>query len=164
MYQFSHTAFLLLGSNQGDRKLYLKNAVCSISSTCGDIVTQSSYFFSESWGYEDENYINLAIELRTELSPTELLKATQLIEKDLGRTSKTTDQYEARPIDIDILFYDEITLATEQLILPHPRLHLRNFVIQPLQEIAPNFIHPVLHQSITELAKNSTDDGKVWRE
>lgn len=159
-----HIAFLLLGSNQGNRIHYLQNATRSISNTCGDIVTPSSYFFSSSWGYDDEDYINQALKIHTKLSPTELLMATQTIEKALGRSSKTTDHYEARPIDIDILFYDNLIINTKRLSIPHPRLHLRNFVLQPLMEIAPNFTHPILQETISELATQCPDTGKVWKE
>ncbi len=158
-----HQAFLLLGSNQGDRKYLLARAICLISRNCGKIVTQSSYFFSESWGYEDKDYVNQAVKLQTKLSPEQLLKETQAIEKELGRRTKTTDHYEARPIDIDILFYDNVILDTPTLTIPHPRLHLRNFVLQPMQEIAPKLIHPVLQKSMRELAEKCEDKGRVWQ-
>ncbi len=158
-----HQAFLLLGSNQGDRKDFLEQAVFHISRNCGKIVTQSSYFFSESWGYKDENYVNQAVKITTNLSPKRLLIATQAIERKLGRTIKTLDHYEARPIDIDILFYDDVILETQTLTIPHPRLHLRNFALQPMLEIAPHLIHPILQKNIQELAEICEDTGKVWK-
>ncbi len=103
------------------------------------------------------------MEITTELSPQELLSATQTIEKQLGRVSKTTTHYEARPIDIDILFFDDLIIETENLTIPHPRMHLRNFALQPLLEIAPNFMHPILQKEIKELAKSCKDTGKVWK-
>lgn len=161
--QLSHIAFLLLGSNQGDKKNYLEQAVSLISTTCGEIVTQSAYYFSESWGYEDADYLNRAISISTRLSPEALLCKTQSIERQLGRISKTTEQYQARTIDIDILFYDALIKNTEKLTIPHPRLHLRNFVLKPLEEIAPHFVHPILQKPITELTQKCPDTGKVWR-
>lgn len=163
MYPFSHHAFLLLGANQGEKKVVIEKAICLISSEDTQIVTRSTYYFSQSWGYDDANYLNIAIEVRTQLSPEQLLEATQAIEKELGRTTKTTNHYEARPIDIDILFYDNWILKSTELTIPHPRLHLRNFVLQPLKEIATNFVHPVLQRTISELAVNCTDKGKVWK-
>lgn len=163
MSQTFHTALLLLGANQGNKKLQLQKAICSISNNCGKIVTQSGLYFSESWGYYDENYLNQAIKINTSHSPQELLSETQLIEKQLGRTSKTTHNYQSRPIDIDILFYDAIIIQSSNLAIPHPRLHLRNFALQPLMEIAPDFIHPILCKTITKLATNCPDTGKVWQ-
>lgn len=163
MLQPYFCVFLLLGSNQGNKKDFIERAVSAISSECGQIVTASSYYFSESWGYDDEDYLNQALEINTQLSAKKLLQRTQHIEKKLGRETKTTTHYEARPIDIDILFFENYCIETPSLTIPHPRLHLRNFVLQPLQEIAPNFIHPLLHQSISELAENCPDKGTVWK-
>lgn len=157
-----HTAFLLLGSNIEDRKSYIKKAISLISSNNNKVVTSSDYYFSESWGYDDEDYLNLALEIQTPLSPTELLSTTQCIEKTVGRTAKTQKGYEARIIDIDILFYENKIIETSKLTLPHPRLHLRNFVLFPLAEIAPNFQHPVFEKTIEELKTNCKDNGKVW--
>ncbi|MBS9767816.1 MAG: 2-amino-4-hydroxy-6-hydroxymethyldihydropteridine diphosphokinase [Flavobacteriaceae bacterium] len=158
-----HTAFLLLGSNQGDRKAFLDQAIYSISRNLGEIVTLSSHFFSKSWGYNDEDYVNQAVKIETFFSPNALLTETQAIEKALGRTTKTTDHYESRPIDIDILFYDSLILDAENLTIPHPRLHLRNFVLEPMKEIAPNLIHPIFKKSIKELAEICEDTGVVWQ-
>lgn len=163
MCRLFHRTFLLLGSNQGNKKHYIEKANCLISRKCGEIVTQSSFYFSESWGYDDEDYLNQAIELRTFLSPQQLLNQTQGIEKELGRTTKTTDHYQARPIDIDILFYENCIIENPNLTLPHPRLHLRNFVLQPLKEIIPDFVHPTLNKTITDLYEDCTDMGKVWQ-
>lgn len=159
-----HQVLLLLGSNQGNLKALLHRAICEISLTIGEIVTISSVFFSKSWGYDDNNYANQVVLLRSSLSPMEILKHTQKIEKQLGRTKKTTTHYTARPIDIDILFYDNEIIENATLTIPHPRLHLRNFTLVPLCEIAPKWIHPILKKDVQTLLKTSTDLGEVWKD
>lgn len=159
-----HQVLLLLGSNQGNKKALLREAIYHISLTVGEIVTTSSVFFSKSWGYDDDDYANQVILLVSEYAPMDILKATQDIEKKLGRTSKTTTHYTARPIDIDILFYGSKTIDNEKLTIPHPRLHLRNFTLIPLCEIVPKWVHPTLKKDMQTLLEHSPDKGKVWKE
>lgn len=155
-----HRVYLLLGSNKGDRRKYLLLAQYFLSSRAGRISAVSAVYETEPWGKAGQaRYLNQALEIQTELSPFRLLRLTQQIEKKLGRTNKHLNA--ARIIDIDILFYDDAVLKAKNLEVPHPRLHLRNFTLQPLQEIAAGYTHPVLGRSISELAKACADTGKV---
>ena len=151
--------FLSLGSNIKPRKEYLQKAINLIGEKIGDIKKQSSVYQTKSWGYDDEDYLNLVLEIETKFSPEKLLSETQKIEKLIGRNSKTKinskniAEYSARKIDIDILFYDNLILETPNLQIPHKLLHKRDFVLIPILEIAPNFVHPVFQKNIAELRK-----------
>ena len=119
----------------------------------GDILALSDIYETEPWGFESENtFLNAALALRSLLSPLELLDATRLIEIEMGRVEKSNGTYQDRIIDIDILMYDDIVMQTLQLTIPHPLMHKRSFVMEPLAEIAPDVVHPVFHKTIAELA------------
>lgn len=133
-----HKAYLGLGSNLGDRKANLDNAVRLISEKVGRVISVSSYIESEPWGFESShNFTNGAVAVLTELSPIELLDVTQEIERDMGRTHKHKpgEPYTDRVIDIDILLYDELTINSKRLTIPHPHINDRDFVKKPLAEI-----------------------------
>ena len=152
--------YLLLGSNKGDRLKYLLLAEYFISKEAGKITQKSAVYVTQPWEKLNQpNYLNQAIELETDKSPLQLLKILQKIEKSLGRTNK--GNYAARTIDIDILLYDAIIFNSKNLIIPHPRMHLRNFTLQPLLTLNKTYTHPILHASIEELAKICKDDLKV---
>ena len=139
--------YLGLGSNLGNRQENLQKAIA-----CLDPGAVSSVYETKPWGYSSENaFLNQVIRIDTALSPSELLQQIRQIEKSLGREEKTKDGYEDRLIDIDILLYDDLILETEELTIPHPHLHERLFVLEGLNEIAPDLIHPRLNQSIAEL-------------
>ncbi len=133
----THTVFLGLGSNQGDRKENLQEAIRLVGERVGTVVRQSSFLETEPWGYASVNaYLNAVISCRTDKAPREVLLLTQQIERELGRTSKSVGgQYHDRPIDIDILLYDELTVDEPDLQIPHPLMQQRDFVMQPLREI-----------------------------
>jgi 2-amino-4-hydroxy-6-hydroxymethyldihydropteridine diphosphokinase len=130
-------AFIGLGSNLGDREQNLHEALQLIGNQAGRIVAVSSFYFSEPQGFVSENYfVNAAIELQTELSPHELLKALQEIEGQMGRNTKSENGiYTDRIIDLDILIYEDERIETADLILPHPRIMERDFVLKPLREL-----------------------------
>ncbi len=130
-------SFLSLGANIGDRHKTISAAISMIDSRIGTIVRRSSIIETEPQGFFSENkFLNLCIAVNTNLSPRELLYATQEIERVLGRTSKSIDnQYEDRLIDIDILLYGDIVLNDDDLVIPHPRMKERDFVMTPLKEI-----------------------------
>ena len=152
--------YLLLGSNKGDRLKYLLLANYFISIKAGEIKQKSAVYLTQPWQKLNQpTYLNQAIELKTDKSPLQLLKILQKIEKDLGRTNK--GNYSARTIDIDILLYDDIVFNSKKLSIPHPRMHLRNFTLQPLLSLNKTYTHPILHASIEELAKICKDDLKV---
>ena len=149
-------AYLGLGANLGNRLFQLNAAITRLSEIAGNISAISDFYETASWGFESPHqFLNAVIQIETSLSPYELLTTTQQIEYRLGRISKSRNlQYADRTIDIDILMYDNLILQTLDLVLPHPLMHKRLFVLQPLAEIAPNLIHPVFNKTITELTAN----------
>ena len=151
---------LSIGTNIGDRQANIANAITALGQI-GKVVTVSPIYTSEPWGFESENgFYNIALILETTLSPLDLLYATQQIERGLGRTAKTTTTYTDRIIDIDIIDYNNQTIDTQTLTLPHKLMHKRNFVLYPLADIAPDWQHPILKLTATEL-KNASADTSV---
>ena len=145
-----HTAYLSLGTNLGDKEHNLVSAITEIGRRIGPVRAQSAFLATEPWGFESENtFLNAAVRVETELSPHALLKVTQQIERDMGRTQKSTPNpqlstvnsqlppvtYHDRIIDIDILLYDDLHINTPKLTIPHPLMYERDFVLIPLKEI-----------------------------
>lgn len=149
--------FIGLGSNEGDREQLIEEAIKQLSDALGMPLQKSSIIESEPWGFiSSKPFLNMVISFATTISPLSLLDITEKIERNLGRTTKSTptSSYKDRTIDIDILFYGKEIINSERLTIPHPHLHKRQFVLTPLTEIAPNFIHPLLEKSIKELNCN----------
>ena len=145
-------AYLGLGTNIGNKRRNMITAAALLAERVGDILALSGFYETEPWGFESENFfLNAAVKLKTSFSPLELLQITQQIEKELGRTEKSNGAYHDRVIDIDILLYDDEVLRTPQLTLPHSLMHERKFVMDPLSEIAPFVVHPVLKERIIDL-------------
>ena len=132
--------YLSLGSNLGDRAENLNRAIALIGERVGEVQRVSSFIETEPWGFKSKHpFLNAACLVLTTLSPEECLKATQQIERELGRKRKSKDGvYHDRPIDIDLLMYGDLTLSTPKLTLPHPRMKERDFVMIPLREILPS--------------------------
>ena len=132
-----HKVYMSLGANLGDRESNIKLAIQQISELIGPVVRQSALLETAPWGFSSANtFIDAAVCSQTSLSPREVLEATQDIERTLGRTQKSTDgQYHDRPIDIDILLYDDLHVNEPDLVIPHPHMNERQFVLQPLSEI-----------------------------
>ena len=132
--------YLSLGSNLGDRAENLHRAITLIEERVGTVQRVSSFIETEPWGFESKHpFLNAACLVLTTLSPMECLDATQQIERELGRKRKSKNgKYHDRPIDIDLLMYDDLTLSTPRLTLPHPRMQERDFVMIPLREILPS--------------------------
>ena len=132
-----HSVFLGLGSNLGRRRTLLKRAVRLIGERVGEVVRQSSLIETEPWGFESEHrFLNGVILCKTDKGPHEVLALTQQIERDLGRKNKShSSKYSDRPIDIDILLYDDLVIDEPDLKIPHPLMHERDFVMIPLKEI-----------------------------
>lgn len=130
-------AYLSLGSNLGDRHATMRRAIDMLNAGAGTVDRQSSPIETEPWGFESPNrFLNMCVRLTTTLTPEQLLLATQAIERQLGRTMKSdSGQYHDRHIDIDILTYDDLHIATPTLTIPHPLMHERDFVMIPLREI-----------------------------
>ena len=144
-------AYILLGGNLGDRERFLNDAIAEIAVKAGKIQRFSSVYETRPWGFEHENnFLNQVVELETALNPQALLSTLLEIEESLGRI-RTGQQNSARTIDIDILLYDDLQIHTETLEIPHPRMHMRKFVLYPLAEIAPGIVHPFLKKSIKDL-------------
>ena len=158
-----HSVFLGLGSNQSEKIKNCEQAIREVLKLEGSfLVARSSWHSSEPWGKEDQDwFINGVIQIKTELSPLELFRKVKEIEKRLGR--RDTGTWGPRPIDIDILFYDDLFIQTPEMEIPHPRISERNFVLIPLTEIAPHFLHPVFKKTIRELLNMSSDQKKVLK-
>lgn len=157
-----NVAFLCLGGNIGNRKFTLKQAVEKINNEIGKVVSQSNYYETEAWGVENQDkYLNQCICVETILPSNQVLKKSLAIELSLGRKRNHKETYEPRTIDIDMLFYNFESIQTKDLSIPHPRLHLRKFVLIPLNEIAPNFVHPVLNKTIHTLLLECEDNCEV---
>ena len=192
---------LSIGTNIGDREQNIENAIVALGEI-GKVTAVSPIYTSEPWGFESENgFYNIALILESELSPLDLLRETQRIEKELGRTTKTSTEYADRVIDIDIIDYDgqiitisqQSTVNSQQqnvvtqrvvsddpmeqnnsqfsilnsqlsiLTLPHPLMHLRNFVLYPLADIAPEWVHPILKLTTLELKAKSEDKSIPYK-
>jgi 2-amino-4-hydroxy-6-hydroxymethyldihydropteridine diphosphokinase len=152
-----NSVFLGIGTNLGDKKKNIELAFDKIEEQIGNITSISALYLSKPQGFDSENlFVNCAIHIQTPLKPTEVLSETQSIEKDMGRKDKSEDiGYADRIIDIDILFYNNLIINNSStLIIPHPHIQERDFVLKPLSEIAPDLIHPVFNKSIEELLNN----------
>lgn len=144
---------LSLGSNLGPRETYLRKALQALDKELGSLVKCSSFYETLPWGFSSDSlFLNAAACYDTLLSPEEVLAVTQQIEKSLGRKEKSRQgQYADRCIDIDILLYDDKVMQTPDMILPHPHMAERMFVLEPLAEIMPHLLHPLLKKTILQL-------------
>lgn len=144
--------YLGLGTNIGNKRKNLITAASLLAERAGDILTLSRFYESEPWGFKSENmFLNAALKLQTDFAPLTLLSAIQQIEIEMGRTEKSKGEYHDRIIDIDILLYERLIMQNPNLIIPHPLMTERKFVMEPLAEIAPTFMHPILNLTIAEL-------------
>lgn len=158
-----HEAYILLGANMGDKLAMFANVRRMVEEEVGKVLAESSVYESAAWGFESEqSFYNQIFKIETSLSPEQLLDKLLELESRLGRVRSTSDKgYQSRTIDIDILLYDKLTINTERLSIPHPRLHLRMFTLVPLAELAGDYVHPKFHKSIMELLKESEDKVSV---
>ena len=149
--------YLSIGSNKGNRYSFIKEALRLIRKDIGKVILMSKIYETKSWGFQSDDFLNICIMIKSDLLPAELLNKLKNIEDRIGRIRNST-KILAREIDIDILFYSDKIVDDEDLIIPHPRLHLRNFVLYPLNDIASEFIHPFLLKPINELLEECEDD------
>ncbi|MDD4748199.1 MAG: 2-amino-4-hydroxy-6-hydroxymethyldihydropteridine diphosphokinase [Salinivirgaceae bacterium] len=154
---------LLLGSNIDPRQHYLMEACMELERNCGIIISKSSIYESDAWGFDSTRFLNQALVIETNLSPLDLLSQTQQIELHLGRnrSKKSSQNYEARTIDIDLIFCDNQIIDFPTLSIPHPKITERRFVLTPLAELMPNFVHPQKNKTIQNLLLSCPDKGNV---
>ncbi len=153
--------FLGIGGNLGDRLGNLRRAVELIGERIGRIEKVSSVYLSEPWGFKHAKYFtNIVAELYTDLSADEVLTKAFEIEAELKRT-RSGRGYEGRTMDIDILFFNNEILNTERLVVPHPHICQRKFVLLPMAEIAADFVHPQNGKTMQKLAETCTDNGRI---
>ncbi|MGE6219601.1 2-amino-4-hydroxy-6-hydroxymethyldihydropteridine diphosphokinase [Nubsella zeaxanthinifaciens] len=156
-------AYLLLGTNMGDRNSNLQQAIALIESEIGNVIAASSVYETAPWGKTDQpGFLNQAVGVQTALQPLELLQVMLDIEKKMGRVR--LEKWGERLIDIDLIFYGEDTiLNNEELSLPHPEMHKRRFVLEPLNEIAADYIHPVFKEKVSSILTNLSDELTVQK-
>lgn len=153
-------AFLLIGGNMGNREENFEIAKKGIEQNCGTIIRSSSLYETAAWGKTDQpSFLNQALEIETKLNATQLMRHILKVEKMMGRERK--EKYGPRIIDIDILLFNQEQYDYSFLKIPHPELQNRRFALIPLTEIAPDFQHPVLKKSISELVKECRDTSDV---
>ncbi len=146
-----HRVMLSLGSNEGDRLASLDSAIARIHAEIGTVIRVSGVYESPAWGFEGGDFLNVAILVHTLKKPSVVLKSVLGIEKKAGRIR--TGTYSSRPIDIDILTWDDEVMETPQLSVPHPRMATRDFVLFPLRDVMPDFVHPVSGATVDDLIK-----------
>ncbi|MCO6471467.1 MAG: 2-amino-4-hydroxy-6-hydroxymethyldihydropteridine diphosphokinase [Saprospiraceae bacterium] len=152
---------LSLGSNIEPREEHLKKAIAEIADWSESALKVSNMYSTEPVGFRSEkDFLNLAVLFETSCSPAELLAKIHAVESKMGRI-RTPGRVEDRIIDMDILFYDDLILNTDELSIPHPRLHERSFVLTPLLDIVPDLVHPILHKTIWELYDECKDLSEV---
>jgi len=155
-----HEVFLLLGSNLGNRELFLKQAIAYIETEIAPVIKKSSVYETQSWGKTDApDYLNQVMFLKTTLNPQAVLQKALAIENKLGRQRE--EQWGSRTIDIDILFFEQQIISEPGLVIPHPELHKRRFTLEPLAEIAPEWTHPVFKKKISQLKSELIDKLNV---
>lgn len=152
-------AYINIGSNMGDCLAQIEQAVTHIEYICQSVVRRAPLIKSQPWGFEsDMEFVNLGIALETDMEPLELLHILQKVERAISPAPHRNEkgEYLDREIDIDIIAIDDIVLNTPELVLPHPRMHLREFVLAPLEFLAPEWLHPVLKQTPAQMLKSMT--------
>ena len=154
-------SYLMLGGNIGDRINYLSRSIELLGRDAGKIVGKSAIYESEPWGFDDSRwFLNQVVVLETNLVPLALLEIIRRIEQIMGR-ERTNGSYQARAIDIDILLYDNQIINTPELVIPHPLMAERMFVLMPMAELAPNLSHPVLYRTMAYLKEHCNDTKQV---
>lgn len=148
---------LSIGTNKGDKLLYINKCIQLIGTNVASVVKTSKVYKTASWGFESDDFYNCAVLIQSYKSPESILKQLQEIEQILGRTQKTSSQYQAREIDIDIIYYQEQIINTKSLQIPHPHMQDRLFVLLPLSDLEVAIIHPILKKTTQQLIADTSD-------
>ena len=157
-----YNVFIGLGSNIGNRSDFLDRALALLEEKVGCILRQSSVYETEPWGVKEQDlFLNMIVLLESKRSPWQLLSDLQLIEKKLEK--KKIMKWGPRTIDLDIIYFDKKIIFEKDLIIPHPNMYLRNFVLAPLMEIAPDLLHPILNIKTKSLFEGCPDKSEIKR-
>ena len=162
-----HRVVLSFGGNLDNTLYCFEKATKKIKKKIGEVEITSSIYSTQAWKMEKDtpDFLNKVVVVLTDLKPKELLKATQKIEKKLGRKTKSINQeYKDRPLDIDLLFFDNKIIFKKKLVIPHQLLHTRKFILKPLSEIIPDYIHPVIKKTIKKLLLSCDDKLEVKKQ
>lgn len=157
------TIFLSLGSNKGNCLENLQKAIDNIAVSIGKVVQLSSVYKTKPWGFESDDFLNVCIEISSKLDYKILWSEILIIEEKLGRNRNNSDNYQARTIDIDVLFINDEVIFSKELIVPHSKMLERNFVLVPLNEIAPDYQHPIVKKNIQTCLENCEDIEEVFK-
>lgn len=152
--------YLSLGTNLGNKLENLQNAIHKIG-TIGKVIKISSVYQTAAWGFESDDFFNIAIALETPLTASRLIEVLLSFETELGRNRDNKTGYQARPLDIDIIFFNDNIINTDQLTVPHPRMHDRKFVLIPMIEITKNYKHPSLNKKLETLSADCKDTSEL---
>lgn len=162
MNRMINQAYLLIGGNMGDRLVLLAQARETIAQSCGVITRMSAVYETAAWGKTDQpSFLNQVLELNTSLDAHQLLQTVLVIEQQMGR--QRTEKYAPRLMDIDILLFNNEVINTATLQVPHPHMAVRRFVLKPLSELVPDYLHPITKITITRMLENCTDHLKVYK-
>lgn len=155
------TVYIALGSNRGNKMQYLQLATNAVFEKIGAVKKISKVYKTPAFGFEGEDFFNACIKVETQLKPKKVLKTLKHIEAKLGRVKTQNNTYESREIDLDILFYDDELIKDSTLVIPHPEMHKRKFVLQPLQDIAKDVVHAALHKTVADLMLECNDNSDI---
>ena len=153
--------YIALGSNQGNRFKFLEKAIKQIGTKIGTIKSISPIYETEAWGFKGNAFLNACLKLETDKEALSIMDLLLSIENEFGRKRTSEKGYQSRPIDLDILLYQNEVINHKRLQIPHPRMELRQFVLTPLSDIASEIIHPKIKKSIGELQLNCTDKSPL---
>lgn len=156
------TIYIGIGGNIGRRERFITAAVQLIATEIGRVTAESQLYKTAPWGMDDaDDFLNAVIEVHTDLDAETIMQTLLRIEHRLGRKRSASGKYTSRTIDLDLLFYGQELIKTATLTVPHPQLENRRFVLQPLAEIAPALIHPMLKRSMRDLLSDCADETKI---